>query len=223
MRYILTSGWDDGVADLTDRLVRELGAGNRVLWLVSGGSNIEASLQIMDNISDDLSRRLSVMPADERYGEPGHPDSNWARLMAKGFQPKQAKLLPVLEAGLGLEQTVKHYEQLAEQAFARNDLVIAQLGIGEDGHVAGILPGSPATEATGLISGYDSPPYRRMTLTFPGLQRVRAAYVFAFGPNKQPALQALHDQPMNRTEQPAQILKQLPEAYIYSDQVGEHA
>jgi hypothetical protein len=35
-------------------------------------------------------------------------------------------------------------------------------------------------------------------------------------------LQALHDKKLPLTEQPAQILNELPEAYLYSDQVGEH-
>ncbi len=60
MKYILTAGWDDGVADLTERLVKELAGRKRVLWLVSGGSNIPASVQIMDNISGSLSEHLSV-------------------------------------------------------------------------------------------------------------------------------------------------------------------
>src|SRR6185437_3559960 len=98
MKYILTAGWDDGMADLTERLVRELAGNKRVLWLVSGGSNIPASVQIMSNISTDLSRRLTVMLADERYGEPGHPESNWEQLEQAGFEGKNASLVRTLKA-----------------------------------------------------------------------------------------------------------------------------
>jgi 6-phosphogluconolactonase/glucosamine-6-phosphate isomerase/deaminase len=223
MKYILTAGWDDGVADLTERLVRELAAGKRVLWLTSGGSNIPASVQIMDNISADLSRNLTVSLADERYGKPGHSESNWSQLMQGSFSGKQATLLPVLRAGASFEETIRDYNQLIEKALAANDVVVAQLGIGPDGHIAGILPGSPAAaERSTLVTGYQAPPLWRLTLTFPGLRRVTAAYAFAFGKPKQQALASLQSKSLELDKQPAQILKELPEAYMYSDQVGEH-
>jgi 6-phosphogluconolactonase/glucosamine-6-phosphate isomerase/deaminase len=223
MKYILTAAWDDGVADLTERLVRELAGGKRVLWLASGGSNIPSSVQIMDNISSGHSKNLSVSLIDERYGEPGHSESNWAQLMQAGFKGKQATLLPVLRPGLSFGQTAKAYEELIEKAFAANDVAIAQLGIGPDGHVAGILPGSPAAEEkTALVAGYDAPPLKRLTLTFVALRHITAAYVFAFGEPKREALAALREGTLPLKRQPAQILNELTEAYMYSDQVGEH-
>ncbi len=222
MKYILTAGWEDGIADLTERLVRELAAGRRVLWLVSGGSNIPVSVEIMGNIPPELSQKLSVMPADERYGQLGHADSNWAQLLEAGFDAKKATLLPVLQAGLSLEQTAEGYDKLAKQAFADNEAIIAQLGIGEDGHIAGILPGSPAcAETKTLIVGYPNSPLDRLTLTFAGLCQVNAAYAFAFGNTKHQALSALRDEDLPLDQQPSQILKQLSEAYVYNDQVGE--
>ncbi len=192
MQYILTAGWEDGVADLTERLVRELANGTRVLWLTSGGSNIQASVQIMDNISSKLSHNLSIMPADERYGKPEHAQSNWAQLMQANFSAKHAKLLPVLQPGLSLEQTIVYYNQLANQVMANHKVVIAQLGIGQDGHIAGIKPDSPAADVTeALIIGYPDPPLLRLTLTFAGLLRISTAYVFAFGNTKQQALNML--------------------------------
>jgi 6-phosphogluconolactonase/glucosamine-6-phosphate isomerase/deaminase len=222
MQYILTTGWEDGVADLTERLVRELAASRRVLWLVSGGSNVPASVQIMDNIPSKLKTSLGVMPADERYGPPGHKDSNWAQLMKAGFKPGKATLLPVLQDNLSFEQTISSYDKLANQAFGDYEVIIAQLGIGDDGHIAGILAGSPAVGDTpALATGYRSPPLSRLTLTFAGLRRVNAAYAFAFGNTKHRALSSLRDQTLALKQQPAQILKELPEAYIYSDQFGE--
>lgn len=223
MKYILTAGWDDGVADLTSRLVRELADGKRVLWLTSGGSNIPSSVQIMDNISAAHSKNLSVSLADERYGEPGHSESNWTKLMEAGFAGKQAKLLPVLKPGASFEQSILDYRKIISEAFDSNDVILAQLGIGQDGHVAGILPGSPAAEEkTELVAGYEDPPLSRMTLTFPALRRVTAAYVFAFGKPKHKALASLQARALPPFKQPSQILNELSEAYMYSDQVGEH-
>lgn len=223
MQYILTTGWEDGVADLTERLVRELAEGKHVLWLTSGGSNIPASVQVMDNIPAEMKQNLSVMPADERYGQPGHDDSNWTQLMKAGFKPDKTTLLPVLQDDLSFEQTIENYNKLAEQAFDGHQLVIAQLGIGDDGHIAGILPGSPAAaETSALAVGYQSPPLSRLTLSFAALRRLDAAYTFAFGSTKHQALSTLQSQSLDLSDQPVQILKELGEAYVYSDQVGDH-
>ncbi len=223
MKYILTAGWDDGVADLTERLVEELADGKRVLWLTSGGSNTQATVQIMDNISSDLSQNLSVMLADERYGVPGHAQSNWAQLMQANFSAKHSTLLPVLQAGQTFEQATAYYNELAGKALAEHEVIIAQLGIGQDGHIAGIKPASSAANDTEvLVIGYQDPPLERLTLTFAGLCKVSAAYVFAFGNTKKQTLSLLQSRSLELTKQPAQLLKQLPEAYIYNDQVGEH-
>ncbi len=224
MKYIRTAGWDDGVADLTKRLVGELAKGQHVLWLVSGGSNLPFSVQIMSNIPSNLRHNLSVSLADERYGKVGHEASNWAQLMWAGFSSDKVKLLPVLREDLDFEQTIANYNDMLTRAFKDNDVAIAQLGIGDDGHIAGILPGSPAiAETDDLVTGYQSTPYLRLTLTFAGLRRIDAAYAFAFGDNKNQALTSLQDRSIPPKQQPAQILKQLPEAHVYSDQLGDSA
>jgi 6-phosphogluconolactonase/glucosamine-6-phosphate isomerase/deaminase len=223
MKYILTSGWEDGVADLTERLIKELADGRHVLWLTSGGSNVLSSVQIMDNIPPEHQKNLSVMPIDERYGEVGHSDSNWAQMLQAGFKGGEATLLPVLIEGLGFEETIDRYNQLAAKAFKDNEIIIAQIGMGGDGHVAGILPDSPAVAKTeALATGYRSDPFERLTLTFTALRHVNAAYIFAFGNTKREAVQTLQTQSVELNRQPAQILKELPEAYLYSDQIEEN-
>src|SRR4051812_4722359 len=113
MQFILTAGWDDGIADLTHRLTKELAAGKHVLWLVTGGSNIDASVEIMECLPADLTKKLTIMVADERFGAVGHADSNEAQLEQAGFDPQQGTWRRVLRPRLTLEQTLKHYNQLA--------------------------------------------------------------------------------------------------------------
>ncbi|MEK7594035.1 MAG: 6-phosphogluconolactonase [Patescibacteria group bacterium] len=223
MQFILTAGWEDGVADLTERLVRELASGKKVLWLVSGGSNIPASSQIMDNIPSRLSQNLTVTLVDERYGDVGHEESNWAQLMTSGFNSGQATLLPVLQDDMSFEQTIDYYDQIAGAALADNTIVIAQLGIGPDGHIAGILPDSSSSRDTDDIAvGYKSTPFDRLTLTYKGLRMIDVAYTFAFGNTKHQALDSLQSKSLGLAKQPSEILKEIPEAYIYNDQCGEH-
>ncbi|HSW85026.1 MAG TPA: 6-phosphogluconolactonase [Candidatus Saccharimonadales bacterium] len=224
MKFIRTAGWDDGVADLTERLVRELAKNKRVLWIISGGSNIPVSVQIMDNISSKLSRYLTILPGDERYGHVGHKDSNWAQLLNAGFNLKKAAGLSVLNKGMDFAHTLENYRQLVKKSYKDNQVIIAQLGIGEDGHISGILPNSPASMATKeLVVGYKDKFFTRLTLTFAGLQQISVAYAFAFGSVKNQALTTLQNSSLAPNIQPAQILKKLPEAYAYSDQFGENS
>jgi 6-phosphogluconolactonase/glucosamine-6-phosphate isomerase/deaminase len=219
MQFIHCEGTGPGVAALSQRLVAELASGKRVLWLVCGGSNIAAEVEIMKTVPADLSKNLTVSLTDERYGAVGHKDSNWQQLLEAGFDIKSGKGMPVLSGGT-FEQTVTDYAALAKDLFEKNDIVIALFGIGADGHIAGILPDSPAAdETTKLAAGYDNPPYTRLTLTFPGLKQIDVACAIALGDSKKQALQKLRTQDIKLTAQPSQILKKLPEAYLYSDQI----
>jgi 6-phosphogluconolactonase len=220
MHFVQSDGPAAGIAAIRERLIDELTAGKHVLWLVCGGSNIAAEAAIMQAIPADLSQRLTVTLTDERYGAVGHKDSNWQQLIEADFDAKAATAMPVL-GGKSLEETVADYGARIEELFAKSDSAMALFGIGGDGHIAGILPDSPAArETTALTAGYDSPPYTRLTLTFPALQKIDIAYAMAFGPDKRAAIQRLQNEDRALTEQPSQVLKQLPEATIFSDQIG---
>ncbi len=222
MQFILSTGWEDGIADLTQRLVHELSSGKKVLWLVSGGSNIHASIQIMNHITADLSETLTIMPVDERYGPEGHDNSNWASLLKAGFKTRHAKTLPVLEGELSFQATIIRFQHLASKAFTSSDSILGQLGIGDDGHIAGILPNSEATRAREeMVVGYHTPIYDRLTLTFSAIKQITAAYTFAFGEAKANALKILETKIVPLEQQPAQILKHMHESYVYNDQRGD--
>lgn len=221
MQFVLATGWEDGVADLTRYIVHQLARGKKVLWLVSGGSNVAATVEAMGNILPRLTQSLTIMPVDERFGPEGHEDSNFAQLLRAGLRAKKARLVPVLDGQRPFKETLAHYEQISEKAFADSDIIVAQLGIGTDGHIAGILPDSTASHETkALVAGYQDTLYRRLTMTFAALMKVDAAFVFAFSDTKREALLRLRDESASPEEQPAQILKHLPVVHIYNDQIG---
>jgi 6-phosphogluconolactonase/glucosamine-6-phosphate isomerase/deaminase len=221
MQFIQSDSWDTGISVLKDRLARSLDSGLMTLWLVSGGSNIDASVQIMDSLSNEETTLLTIMLTDERFGPEGHPNSNATQLIAKGFKVKQATWIPVLRGDRSLASTTSEYEINMRQAISMNETIIGQFGIGSDGHISGILPESVATEASDLICAYQASDYSRLTTTAAALTQVNLAIAFAFGANKAAALHRLHDFEVPFREQPSQILKQLPEAFIYNDQVGD--
>lgn len=208
--------------ELGAHLTQFLAAGKRVLWLVPGGSNIPFAVQVMAAIPEDFTKQLTIMLTDERYGPPGHADSNQAQLAAAGFDAKHGKFIPVLD-GKPLAATARRYAEAAQQQLTTADTAIGQFGIGADGHIAGILPHSPGTAAMGeLAVGYAAPDFVRLTLTFPALRYLETAYAFAYGGSKAAALRQLQSEaPLDA--QPAQILKVIPETYVYNDQMeGEY-
>lgn len=225
LRFYKTTKSSDAIGALTQRLKQELSGHKRVLWLVPGGSNIPLSVQVMRELAPETHANLAIMLTDERYGLLNHPDSNTLQLTEAGFDPGTATVIPVLTAdNLSLEATCARYNQAISTAFDNADVIVGQFGMGADGHIAGMLPGSPAVNSKDLVAGYDAGNFIRITLTAKALKHVDVAYVFAYGDAKHEALTKLKTKKLTLKEQPAQVLKQMPESYMYNDQVeGEAA
>ena len=212
---------DEGAKKLCELLLHELKQDKTVSWFLSGGSNLKVATQIMHKLLGHEDK-LIVTLADERYGPVGHKDSNWQQLLDAGFDPGNAVKYPVLQEGLSLQATARMFELTLQDCLTKADTVVALLGIGLDGHISGILPHSPATRPTdSLVVGYETDQYDRITTTFKALKKIDTAFCLAYGLGKKPALLNLRDKKLPLEEQPAQILKQIKQAYVYNDQVGE--
>jgi 6-phosphogluconolactonase len=213
--HVLKEPKATGAKRLLVTLQEQLQAGKHVLWLVSGGSNVDMECDIAKRLKDTAN--LTVALIDERYGKPGHADSNYQKLVDGDFTKNDVVLLPVLENGLDIKQTAAAYSEKLEKLLDEADVVIAQLGIGADGHTAGVLPRSPVVESKKLIEHYEGPDFQRITMTLEALRFADVVFVFAYGEDKLGALTRLRDENLPLAEQPSQILKQLPEVYLYND------
>ena len=120
-----------------------------------------------------------VFWTDERRVPLSDPQSNF-RLAQTALLPKLAGVHahPVRGAAADYETELRPFLPL--------DLVL--LGVGEDGHVASLFPGNPATRETARlvveVHGAPKPPPDRVTLTFPVLNVARATLVAAAGAGK---------------------------------------
>lgn len=203
------------------RINRELADGKHVTWLVCGGSNIPLIVKAMDLVDPSLTNNLTIMLTDERFGIPGHADSNWTQLDDAGFQPHQASVIRTLQPELTMEDTCNVYAQELLRATGEADIVIAHFGIGGDGHIAGILPGTEASRMDGdgdpLVTGYDGGAFMRVTMTPKAWQLLDVAYACAFGDTKHQAIERLISQDISVEDQPSQLLKRLDEAYLFTD------
>jgi 6-phosphogluconolactonase/glucosamine-6-phosphate isomerase/deaminase len=212
------------VKAIAQRICDELFADKRVLWLVSGGSNVELEVQVMEKLHlhcADKLPRLAIMPMDERYGKPGHPDSNTQQLREAGFEAGTATWVDVLMHDVPFDQTIDFYNEVSATALANAMVVVGQFGLGPDGHTAGLLPGSPATEIdNATVAGYEWSDYTRLTLTPHALRQVTIAYVPAYGQGKKVALQRLRKNKEDLAELPSALLYEIPEVYVYNDAIS---
>jgi 6-phosphogluconolactonase/glucosamine-6-phosphate isomerase/deaminase len=226
MKYIHSKNAAPGIVHMSRFIADHLKQGKTVLWFISGGSNIPHTVQALYQISDVVSNQqwnnLFIALTDERYGPVGHADSNWHQitfeLSIQQFDISQINTIPILR-DLPLDRTVEEYSHAIHEASDSVDVIVGQLGIGADGHIAGILPHSGAIDTIHMAHGYIAQPFTRITLSMKALREIDVAYVFVFGESKLATLKKLYDENAPLEEQPAQILKELKEVYVYEDVV----
>lgn len=227
MKFIKLKTQEEGVEILAKKMGEYLGGGKKVLWLLSGGSNILLEVEILNlikkNFGDNLKENLAVTMTDERYGNIGHTDSNWMQLLQNGFDISAVRALPVL-CGLEPKETVIEFGKKYRDLTAWADVVIGQFGIGSDGHTAGVLPNTIGVNDQGtacfyacpnLSQGRDGKNFDRITLTLKTIRNINVAYTFAFGEAKKEIVEKLKNEDISLEEMPAQILKEIEESYLY--------
>lgn len=218
MQFIKIKDQAEAGEILAKKIGEYLGHGKKVLWLISGGSNIILEVEILNILKrafgDNLKENLAVTLTDERYGKVGHEDSNWQQLILAGFNFTIVKCIPVL-SGLEPKETVIEFGKKYRDLEAWADVIIGQFGIGSDGHTAGVLPNTVGVTAPGTACFYDGGQYQRITLTLKTIRNIDEAYTFAYGESKKEIVEKLKNEDLSFEEMPAQILKEIPESYLY--------
>jgi 6-phosphogluconolactonase len=132
---------------------------------------------------------VHVFQVDERVAPADHADRNLSHLRESlahaPLRAEQIYAMPVEENDL--EVAAANYARtLAQLAGSPPVLDLVHLGLGADGHTASLIPGDPVLDVvnqdvalTGIYQGR-----RRMTLTYPLLNRVRKILWVATGAEK---------------------------------------
>jgi 6-phosphogluconolactonase len=140
-------------------------------------------------VYDRLSRadldwaHVAVTLSDERHVDAASPNANARLLRERLFQgpAAQAQYLPLTD-----------YAERVLKKLLPFDAVM--LGMGEDGHIASLIPGSPVMaqamdpDGTALTAespqGFGSPPVARITLTLAALLQSRGIFLLIAGEAK---------------------------------------
>lgn len=207
------------VAYLSDVISQKLFGGQKILWLIAGGSAIKVAVAVAQNLPKQYLENLTVTLTDERYGEVRHADSNWQQLMDAGFKLDGARLQPVL-TGKSLSETTKDYAKMLKTDMEAADYSLALAGMGPDGHIFGIKAGSPSVASTQPVVDYKWDDYVRITPTGVLLKKLDEVVMYVAGQDKWPQLDTLEDR-LDSNVQPAQLLKGLKRVIIFNDYKGE--
>lgn len=143
--------------------------------------------------------QLQLFQVDERVAPSGDPDRNLTHLHESLLERtplarEQIHAMPVEESNLA--SAAGHYaETLRRIAGSPAVLDLAHLGLGPDGHSASLVPGDPVLQIVdadvALTGEYQG--RRRMTLTYPMLNRSRRILWVVTGDAKQAMLKRLRE------------------------------
>lgn len=200
MQFILVKNVEAGVEKAKEALSREIDS--KTILFLSGGSTPAPLYEAL--AKDRIIHPAGVGMIDERYGEPMHENSNELMIQNTGllsyFDKKNIPFYSMLQKGMDREQDARYYDQKVRDLFFHFPKSVAVIGIGKDGHTAGIAPNrthfqDPLFDKERehlYVSEFDDPtgPFgQRITMTFAGLALIDFLVVFVFGKDKQKAIQ----------------------------------
>jgi len=183
---------------IADAARAAVAARGRFVVAVSGGHTPWLMLRAL--ATDELPwQQVHIAQVDERVAPAADPDRNLAHLRASlldhaPLPPDHVHAMPVEAADL--DRAAEQYAlTLRDVAGSPPVFDLVHLGLGPDGHTASLVPGDPVldiTDADVAVTGaYHG--RRRMTLTFPIINRSRLVLWLVTGSEKAATLVRLRD------------------------------
>ncbi len=174
---------------LAEHIMMAIAGRGHACIAVSGGHTPWAMLENLAQRDLPWSK-LHVFQVDERECPISDKDRNFRKI--KTIFPKECHLhpMPVEDAAKGAEHYARDLGRLLGKGL---QLDVIHLGLGADGHTASLVPGDPVLEVTDRDVAWTEPyqGHRRMTLTYPIINRARFVFWLVDGPAKREVLARL--------------------------------
>jgi len=141
--------------------------------------------------------RVHLFQVDERAAPLGDPERNYSHLkeaLVDRIAVPSANVHPMSMEAEDLEEEARRYEAILRRIAGTPPVLdLVQLGLGEDGHTASLFPGDPALQAVDSEIAVSKLHMgrRRMTFTFPAIDRARCILWLVTGSGKSGALERL--------------------------------
>ena len=171
-------------------------ARGRFKFAVSGGHTPWAMLRELSTLDVDWTN-VFLFQVDERVAPPGDDSRNLTHIRASLVDRvplPAANVFPMPVERNDLAAAAAQYAQTLATAIGTPPVLdLVHLGLGPDGHTASLVPGDPVLQEdfadVGLTQPYQG--HRRMTLTYPMINRARCVMFVVTGPDKLSAMAAL--------------------------------
>lgn len=184
---------------------------------LAGGSTPRALYQELSRLGHSAFphwERVRFYFGDERNVPPEHEESNYRMARESLFDPLDIKASAIsrISGELPPEEAVPHYntalsELPQENGSARFDLIL--LGLGPDGHIASLFPGTPLLQEQqqGMGANYvDKLECWRYSLTLPVLNNARHIILLVSGAKKADVIRHIFHGPDTAEPLPVQLL-----------------
>jgi len=171
-------------------------ARGRFKFAVSGGHTPWAMLRELSTLDVDWTN-VFLFQVDERVAPPGDDSRNLTHIRASLVDRvplPAANVFPMPVERNDVAAAAAQYAQTLATAIGTPPVLdLVHLGLGPDGHTASLVPGDPVLQEdfadVGLTQPYQG--HRRMTLTYPMINRARCVMFVVTGPDKLSAMAAL--------------------------------
>lgn len=220
-RFSETEIWQEANKRLIDTLKQNPDSGKKTLLLLSGGSCVNLYTYLSDYLCHPefiSGTILSIAQVDERFQPENREDINARAIKKAGFQ---VPYYIVSQEG-SVEKAAEEYNRTIEDLWKKCDCKIAVLGIGEDCHTAGLIPGYEKDwKIDRFVVGYSLTAgqkfKQRITVTPKLLTQLDYALIVAAGLKKKEAIKnALKKENLeNLNKYPAAIIQKIPKADLF--------
>ena len=147
--------------------------------------------------------KIHILQVDERLAPEGHTDRNMTHLLAnlQGHSPVVTRQIYAMQVeDKDPEAAAARYALTIREVTGSSGIIdLIHLGLGPDGHTASLIPDDPVLDVTGrdVASTGFYQGRRRLTLTYPIINRARKLLWIITGSEKHEMLERLLDKDLS--------------------------